>query len=165
MGFARQNFSVKNLGGFTLIEILVALSIFTMAILLAVGMLNQTIKSQRKVFANQEVIDNTRFALETISKTARMAKFQTSSDGSILNLQHPTKGGVIYDLDSGRIRENGIAITSGKIRIERFWFDVSGMTPDDNLQPKITVIIKGKDLNNQAEINLQTTISQRELDI
>lgn len=152
--------------GFTLIEIIVSISIFLMAVLVAVGMLNQVLRAQRKVFATRELIDNARFVQESIARAIRMSKISTASvDGNTITMTHPTKGIVTYALASGRVRENGTPITSSKINVTNFWFDLEGVGTADELQPRVTIIIQAQDTNNQSSINLQTTMSQRELDI
>src|SRR3989344_277833 len=70
-GFTLRNFSKKNSGGFTLLEMLVALAVFTIAISLSLSSLLAITASQKKAVALQNVYDNARFAFEAISKEIR----------------------------------------------------------------------------------------------
>lgn len=165
--------------GFTLVELLVAVSIFTIVIAASTGAFISVLQAQRKAFAMQSVMDGSRFALESMAKAIRMSRIVTSSDGSSLKICHPTKGvaydadcpevnglrPVIYQLVGTQIQENAVALTSSKINIENLWFEIEGVGTGDGRQPIVTIVLKASDLNNRANINLQTTISQRELDI
>jgi prepilin-type N-terminal cleavage/methylation domain-containing protein len=60
--------------GFTLIEVLVAVAIFSMLITVFAGFLVGAIKSQQKALASQELVDSVSYNLEYVSRALRMAK-------------------------------------------------------------------------------------------
>ena len=60
--------------GFTIIEILVCVAIFSLLILAMSSITFSTIKAQRKSLAYQELLDQTSYAMEYMSKILRMAK-------------------------------------------------------------------------------------------
>ncbi len=160
--------------GFTLIELLVSVAIFSLVVAAASSLFSAAAKAQRRSLENQKVLDNGRYVLETISKAIRMSEIQTS-DGSLLpslEIDHATKGTVTYALSSGQVTENGTAISSANVTVDKLYFTVSGVgtsPPDDVKQPKVTIILKVKSKDAVApmyrvEVYFQTTISQRNLD-
>jgi len=60
--------------GFTLIEVLVAVAIFSMLISVFAGFLVGSIKSQQKALSSQQLIDSVSYNLEYMSRALRMAK-------------------------------------------------------------------------------------------
>lgn len=61
----------KNQKGFTLVELMVSLSIFIIVVLAAVGSLYTVNNASRKVQAMRSVLDNLNFAVESLSRTIR----------------------------------------------------------------------------------------------
>lgn len=59
--------------GFTLIELMVSLSIFVLVISSSSSILIMTIRSQKKAFAQQELLNQTSYLMEKMSKSIRMA--------------------------------------------------------------------------------------------
>jgi prepilin-type N-terminal cleavage/methylation domain-containing protein len=62
---------IKNQRGFTLVELMVSLMLFTIVVLAAVGSLYTVNNASRKVQAMRSVIDNLNFAVESMSRTIR----------------------------------------------------------------------------------------------
>jgi len=59
--------------GYTLIEVLVAVSIFTILVAGPTGLFITALRGQRKALATMEIIDDSSYALEYISRALRMA--------------------------------------------------------------------------------------------
>lgn len=59
--------------GFTLVELMVSLMLFTIVVLAAVGSLYSVNNASRKTQAMRSVIDNLNFAMESMSRTIRTA--------------------------------------------------------------------------------------------
>ena len=154
--------------GFTLIELLVGVAVFALAITIATGLLMTGFRSQRKSIAIQNVQDNARYLFGFMAKEIRMSVFN-AVDGEItqLNITHPVNGSVTYSFTGTQILRNNQPINSDEVQIDgRFFID--GKTSGDNQQPKVTIVMEvtniGTKTEEQAEIILQTTLSQRELD-
>lgn len=64
----------KNKKGFTLIEMLVAVAIFSVIIAAVAGLFVSGLKVQRQNLATQELLDQTSYAVEYMSRALRMAK-------------------------------------------------------------------------------------------
>ncbi len=185
-----------NRRGFTLIEIMVALVMFSLAIIAISGVYVTGVRGQRVIISGERSIDQSSYALEYMSRALRMAKKQTSdlpdclsSDGenfeigyggSSLKFINSLEG---FDcqrfyLSSGRLmQERGLAtaspqsveLTSGSLETIRLVFNVIGAQETDSLQPRVTVSmalrLKSSRPGEDPLIKVQTTISQRNLDI
>ena len=191
----------KSGGGYTLIEIMVAVGIFTVVIAAPTGFFVSSLKGQQKALASQELFDNVSYSLEYISRTLRMAKKDLTGAclGSVgLNYAKTNSrslGGVVYsgpgikfknyqsvcqeifwDTRDNRLKEskNGaspIPLTSDDIKIVSFAFGPeTSWDQNDNEQPRITLSMeikgaRGQRSELQPEMKIQTTISQRNLDV
>ncbi len=85
-GFIHQNFSKKVSGGFTLIEIMVATSIFMIIMLMAMGALITTSDAAKKAQALRTAMDNVNFALESMTRSLRMGTDYTCVTGGSVSL-------------------------------------------------------------------------------
>jgi len=162
--------SKKHNRGYTLIEILVALSIFVLVILSVVEITGLLLRAQRKAIAQQVLQENVRFALERMTKEIRMSKINTPSGVSpSLNITAHKESGdinVTYALSSNRlIRVAGGAsafLTSSAVSIKSLnFYVVNGL----NQQPRATIVLKAETTDGLAEIRVQTTISSRDYSI
>ncbi|MDP3772382.1 MAG: prepilin-type N-terminal cleavage/methylation domain-containing protein [bacterium] len=66
-----MNKTQKNKAGFTIIEIIVAVGLFTFVVIYAIGITISVTRAERKSSAIQAVQDNIRFSLELITKEMR----------------------------------------------------------------------------------------------
>jgi len=189
--------------GYTLIEVLVAVGIFTIVIAAPTGFFVGSLKGQLKTLASQKLLDNTSYCLEYISRSLRMAKKELSTDpltacllqgGTALygyNYQI-TRGGdglkfknykdecQEFFLADGRLKEwkkrpsgetSEDYLTSEDLEIISFKIGpTESWGQDDTDQPRVTLFLKIKGGKGQMEelrplIKIQTTISQRNLDV
>ncbi len=174
---------------YTLIEVLVAVSIFTIVIAAPAGFLVGSLKGQQKALASQKLLDNTSYTLEYISRALRMAKKELSAPACL------SQNGLNYEitrsetglkfinykeecqeffLEGTRLKESkdGIEnyLTAEDLEIIDLKFRLSGQSQADNDQPRVTLFLEIKGGRGQrAElrplIKIQTTISQRNLDV
>lgn len=164
----------KGKRGFTLVELVIAVAIFSLVIATAVGLLTSALRVQRRSISLQNIQDNGRYLLELMAKEARMSEI-INSDGEsqVLNLIHPVNGNIVYTFTGApnwqitREDDDGVGImNSDEVEIEGEFF-VDGETLDDDEQPTVTIIMEarttGTKSEEQAEIKLQTTLSQRKL--
>lgn len=77
-------------GGFTLVELMVSLSLFVIVVLALVGSLYNVNNASRKVTAMKSVLDNLNFALESMSRTIRTGS--TLVCGGVLNGGYNSNG-------------------------------------------------------------------------
>lgn len=160
---------VRNKQGFTLIELLVGVAVFALTVTIATSLLMTGLRSQRKAIAIQNVQDNARYLLGFMSKEIRMSVFNTS-DGETtqLNIIHPINGSIIYRFTGTQILRNNQPINSDEVQVDgRFYIDGKAAAGDSE-QPRVAIVMKvntiGTKIEQQAEMRLQTTLSQRNLD-
>lgn len=84
--------------GFTLIEMIVALAVFTIVVLISVGSLLSITHSNRKAQAQKTIMNNLNFALESMTRTIRVGtNYRCADFGSLGDVNVPadcpTSGG------------------------------------------------------------------------
>ncbi len=163
--------------GFTLIEMVVATAIFVLVMTAASGLLVSGLRGQRQSLAHQQVLSQTSYLMEYMSRAVRMArkdmagtctgtpKLNYAFSGQCLKFINYKNQCQQFCLEDGRLKnENGVYLTSGDLQINSFNVSLSGQTQDDDLQPKATIFldIVGQEMTN---IKIQSTVSQRNLDV
>lgn len=179
--------------GFTLIELMVATSIFTIIMLAAMGSVIVTSDLAKRSQALNFTMDNLSFAIESMSRSLRMGTNYTCSSTSINLSGNPAPqdcdGGsmiafipvgsssgyrVAYKLDSSTNTiqrcdsiNSCVSVVSPEITIDKLKFYVKGATnPSDNIQPSVYMIIRGSVTikNKITSFAIQTMISERTLE-
>lgn len=178
--------------GFTLVEILVALSLFSFTILMATGVFGAVMRGQRNTLASQNIQESMRYALEVMGKEIRMAQ---ASDGvcntlfnpqptplnKVYNITTDNSGNQIlyfknqngdcaaYYLVNGKINimrnYNNGAITSTSFQISNLKFSLidNGIGSLSDVQPMVAMRMDAVSSgDNNQKINIQTSISSRE---
>jgi len=172
--------------GFSLIEVIISVALFSVIILSTTQIFKLAIDSQRNALATQNVQESLKYFLEVIGKEIRMAQknegvcsgilddeiyvIGTNDYGSTLYFKNYYGQCVRYYLDlDADIRRFGITrdltadfISPAKISIDRLSF-VAASGPATT-QPAITLNLKAHALNQgdfQSEMDLQTTITSR----
>jgi len=171
---------IKHNCGFTLIEILVALMIFSTVILIVANLTLDAIRAEAVSTSNQVALDNSRFIFQRIAKALRVSIVKTlaTTTSSIVELDHPTRGIVSYFLSPEnhiveRIDNNPNTdsfLDSSTVTIEGFSFNIKGSdNGTDSRQPQVTLSLKIKPPKAKerelASLVFQTTLSQRCLDL
>ena len=170
--------------GFTLIELMTALSIFIIIMTISMGSIISIFDANRKSRSLKTVLNNLNLAVESMSKEMRFGKNYHCGLGIITVPQNCPSGGtlmsflssddlqIIYRLNGTTIEkkidnEIYLPVTGPEITIDDLTFYTLGAGTGDSLQPKVIVKIKshagiGK---SQSNFTLQTLVSQRTLDI
>ena len=183
-------FQVSSKKGFTLIELLVSISIFTVIFGAMAGILIFNIRVQREMLIELEALDEINFAIEYMSRALRLAVKEDGSFNCLTNdFSYQSPGG-----DSSKIRfinylqgsdcqefflENDIlwykkgigvseqtfALTSPGLIIDDLIFNLLGAVAGDGLQPRATMILRASHAKIRSPFDIQTTVSQRKLDV
>lgn len=181
---------MKKSGGFTLIELMVGIVIFGFVVAIVAGLFASAIRIQRRVLAQQELVDQVGYVMEYMSRALRTAKKERGSppvclSRAGLNYEITSRGGIRFinsenecqefflDSSTGQIKEmrSGVenAITSSSLQILAFRAVLAGESEGDYLQPRATFLLqvkrKGQKPEEQPSIRIQTTVSQRNLDL
>jgi len=176
--------------GFTLIEMLVSVAIFTVVMTMSLSSLLIMTESDRKVQTLKSVVNNLNFALESISRTVRTGSVY-HCDASVSPISSPrdcASGAtsfsflnadneqVVYCRGSGgSCSSDGASILrsvnggdyapviSPEVSISVLQFYVTG-AESAGIQPKATILISGSmqvDADSSSQFNLETSVTQR----
>ena len=163
----------KNNKGFTLIELIIAMTIFVIVISLILTLFMMGIRAQRKVIAIQNVQDNARYLLGFIAKEIRMSTINSVTT-TTLDIIRPDGESVSYFFDDSEAEiERTDSSTSGPINSGQVSvtgsFSGLGIGTGDVQQARVTITINvetsGIKVEEKAEIDIQTTLNPRNLDI
>ena len=179
-----------------MVEMLVAITIFLMLIGIISQIFISALRQQRKSLVSQQLLDQTSYVMEYMSRALRMAKKEIS-DGCLL------QGGLNYEatrfdsdtqtysgikfinhlqgddcqeffLENGQLKYwkksagETLPLTSSKFEITSLKFFLTGALQSDKLQPRATIFLSIKERGASKdfpEIKIQTTVSQRTLDV
>jgi type II secretory pathway pseudopilin PulG len=169
-----------NEGGYSLIELLVSISVFVIIISVNSNIFISAIKGQEKAIATQNVSDSARYLMEVISKELRVARISsfvlvgaddlsfTSGAEHRLNKNirfYLNAGSVMFDDDTTDANPAKPITSSKNVIVSSLVFTINNQLT----QPKITAVIDVKSKGTSAKVSdsiiLQTTISPRELNL
>jgi prepilin-type N-terminal cleavage/methylation domain-containing protein len=158
--------------GVSLIEMLTAVAIFAITVGAISGIFISAVRSQRRILATQELLDQTSYVLEYMGRALRMAKKDSNGNclttcGSGCNYENPNNENwrirfINYDdkcqeylKDGTQVKEkkssdnsaanlpiSGTPITSSKIIVDSLKFNLSGQSGSDTLQPRVTIYLE-----------------------
>jgi len=177
-----------NSKGFTLIEILVGIMVFVVVFFAIISVFVFEIRLQRKSLAKQDSLDQVSFVMEYMSRALRVAiKDETgvclSAGSNYSNYGNSSKIRFINHLQNDDCQEfyledqtlkykKGIGssesiydLTAPNVLIENLEFSLIGETESDDIQPRVTMFLRANLEQFLSPINIQTTISQRNLDL
>ncbi|MDP3661471.1 MAG: type II secretion system protein [bacterium] len=169
--------------GFTLIEMIMSVAVFTVVALIAAGALLAIADANRKAQAFKSVVNNINFALESVARNLRtgsgysLAGFArgnclsgytngisfTSQDGTAISY-YLSGTQIVRTVGSGK----PIGVTAPEVRIDRFCFLLGGTQFGDEEQPHALMLVGGimKEGKKKLEsrFDIQTFITQRLMD-
>lgn len=174
--------------GFTIPELLVALFVFSLIVGGAANLLLIGIAAQRSSLAMQELLDQSSFVAEYMTRSLRQAQkdlgptclsvrglnYEITQGGqgvTFLNVQGQCQK---FFLEDSRIKEILPAeqfLTSDNLQVTslRFILTPEGDTQDNDIQPRVTISfeIEGKGVKPESrpKLQFQTSVSQRTVDV
>lgn len=191
-----KNFKTSK--GFTLIELMVSVSLFAILVAVSIGSLVTIYNSNRKAENMQIAMDNLNLVIEKMSRNIKFGKYYYCSSGTpTYYSEEDAENRDVSDCASGRDSfyfyndddelvgyrlNNGVIeesvesdtvsqpftpLTSDQINIDNLSFFALGALNGDNQQPRVSIVISGtvgEDQKEESEFNIQTSVSQRELD-
>ncbi len=160
--------------GFTLVELLIAMSLFLVVLVVASSTFVQSLKSQRAAAELIAVNDNASLTIEGIAREIRTGIEFSVPIKSELHFTNARGKKVIYrwndaDLTIEKNENSGAfeRVTATNVAVKRLVFVGSGLGPSDKKQSKITIGLeiggKSKSLQ-ETTVRLETTISPRAID-
>jgi prepilin-type N-terminal cleavage/methylation domain-containing protein len=177
--------------GFTLVEVLVTLALFTVVATISLGSLIAMVNANRKAQALNSVMDNVNFTLENMVRTIRVGSdFRCGgvapanpncASGTTLFLEG-SKGdrsdplddvGYRFNAANERIEisydsgTNWLPLTASTVTVDDLNFTVEGVGPD-SIQPFVIITLTvstGPTAKIFTTLSLETSVSQRLPDI
>ena len=166
--------------GFTLLELIIALGLFSVIVLIAVGGFARALRVQRQLSAFGSVNANMRLVLEQMAREIRTgANFCTNgtfcASSDVLSFINAHGENVTYCFSGNAIKrviganpcDAGQKITANNISISHLIFLLSGNLSSDKYPPRITILMGAAPIDASAsnyKLYLQTTVSSRALD-
>lgn len=170
---------------FTLVEILVSVFIFSLVVAITAGVFVSGLRAQKRALQTGQLLNQMSYATEYMSRALRMAKKDLNNDcgiGAKMNYNTTLRGGLrfknynnecqeFYVDGNGQLKEERAGVDSA-LTSNDFEVTVFNIGPpdswdqNDSLQPRITLFLETKpEGQDSPKLQLQTTISQRNLDI
>ena len=174
-------------GGFTLIEMIVSIALFSFVMLATTTVLLSVVDANHKAQGLKTTINNLSLTLESIARNLRTgSSYVTVNSNDVCpfggedNIGYVDQYGssVIYQQNGGTIQiirgETISDMTASEITINRLCFYVVGQDPADQIQPKILITAggivniastAGAKMKTTSRFDLQTLVSQRLPDV
>ncbi len=156
--------------GFTLIELMVSVSLFTVVVMISMGAIFTVVDANKKAQTLKTVMNNLNFALETMTRTIKTGTMGNVTDSTISIVDQDGKT-VIYSYIqavgavNGKIEKCidsagcGKYITAPEVNIKNLKFIKAGGT-----QPMVVMVVQGTAKLSEkisSDFNIQTAITQR----
>lgn len=172
----------KTKGGFTLIELMVATSIFMIIMLVAMGSIVISSNASKRAQKLRYAMDNVNFALESMTRSIRMGTdYEERDNGNGISFNLADENGenikrIYYfmgekDGKSSLYRKidssDPVEIVASEVDVEKLNFDVKGELVGDNLSPSVYILMKGTvKIKGEEDTSfaIQTMASQRNLE-
>ncbi len=169
--------SGKNHSGFTLVELLVAMSVFIIITVVAVGAFIQSLKSERHLVTQISVANDVNTALEQMARAIRTgylfsATAPDSQGNNSLSFIDYSGASSTYSIGSGGLLEredgtgNTVPITSNDVVIRQLSFVVSQIGGNSCYPWRVTILLGVEAAGSSASVvptYIQTTVSSRTL--
>lgn len=169
--------------GYSLVELIVALSIFGIIVTVAAGAFLASLEAHRRVVAEKEIAENVDFALEFMSRKMRVA---SKGDGTCIGADtsfevNGTSEITFIDSQGNcttfRLDDDGDAIVvetaearkltdDTAVSVDELQFIVRGASDTDNEQPRVTIVVEASSVDEETiAVETQTTVSTRRIDV
>ena len=149
--------------GFTLIEMMVSVAIFTVvAVVVSVGFVNLSLLN-KKAQVNRALIDNVNLAMDVMTfkiKEGTSYSFTSNDQLTVTTLEGDE---VTFKVIDGQITMNTVPITSQEVDITTLEFRSLKAIKLNTTREKISIRVRGtiEYRQTQSEFVLQTDVSQR----
>ncbi|MBP6925824.1 MAG: prepilin-type N-terminal cleavage/methylation domain-containing protein [Candidatus Pacebacteria bacterium] len=183
----------RHVSGFTLIEVMVAVSIFAIVVTVGIGALMTVNKGYRQAQVQRAAIDNISFTMEAMAREIRVGQQYTCGNTTPLpvkfNCSDNAFSFVSFDINNNTISyevsddyltyyldtttdaiyqrsgsgNNALRLTSTNVKVSKLAFIVNELDGASPKQPYVSIHITAQaaDANQQSDIVLQTSVSQR----
>lgn len=165
--------------GFTLIEMMISVALFSIVMLIAMTALLTLIEQNRRAQALNSVMTDLNFTLESVSRAARTGSdYDCGGAGRDCPISFPGGGSdrvtlrdqgnnlLSYRIESDGLYRNGARLTAEGVTLstqESKFFVTGADVTDTTQQPQITLVLVGESVyeDETVSFSLQTTVTQR----
>lgn len=163
--FMNHESYIMNRGGFTIIELMVAMSLFVIVVGIASGVFIRSLRTQRALVSLMAANDNASQTLEQMTREIRTGT-AFSANGSRLSFTNAEDKPVSYDLTEGKLERNGKTLTASNVLVKYLAFVVRGAEVGDGVSTRVTILlgISSRGKMESFVTRLQTTVASRVLD-
>jgi four helix bundle protein len=168
-----KSYILNSKNGFTMVELLVAMSLFIIFVVISSGSFIRALRIQRAIVALIAANDNASLSIEQMAREIRTGT-DFSSANSNLTFTNAKSIQVTYQLNSetmtierGEDGSNFKPITATNVKINKLNFYLRGHQAGDGFPPRITVVLNAAPnipTIQNISTNFQTTVSARLLD-
>lgn len=175
--------------GYSLLEMIVSLGIFSMVMLVVMGAYVTLISLDRQARANNQLAASLSFAVESMARAMRTGTGYDcgarggslnctgggdsisflDSQGQIISYIHKSDGSIGQCTgSSGCLDNNAVSLTDRRINITSLRFYVRGVGVGDDTQPNVTFVIAGTMTTEAGEVStfsIQTGATQRLIEL
>jgi len=177
--------SIYGKSGFTIVELIVALSLFTVVMMISTGAIVSLADTNKKVQSMRIAMDNLSLALESMSREIRMGTSYYCDPAFVVDFKSTPQSNdctagasiaflaqdgittMVYDLSGNAIRRskdggsNFSEITAQEVNISSLNFYVIGSAVGGD-QARVVIVVKGiAGSLVTSSFNLQTTVTGR----
>jgi prepilin-type N-terminal cleavage/methylation domain-containing protein len=173
----------REIKGFTLIELMTAVSIFTIIMFISLGSITGVFDANRKSRSLKAVMNNLNLAMEVMSKEMRFGSNYHCGEGVMYEPANCPSGGTIMSFLSSEGEQityrlagttlekqvdggDFVAVTAPELTLDSLTFYTLGAGTDNTIQPKVIIKAQGHAGNEKgrSDFTLQTLVSQRMVD-
>ncbi|HEY4505351.1 MAG TPA: prepilin-type N-terminal cleavage/methylation domain-containing protein [Candidatus Paceibacterota bacterium] len=185
-----KNTMPKLVSGFTLVELIVSVSLFALIMVISMGSIVSVFDANQKSQTIRTVMDNLNFTLEVMTRSIRFGNSyhcditqgdttvprDCATGASSIAIKASDGKRIIYKLTNGRIARSidggaDYFLTSSDVTISSLGFRVFGSPLYNNgadlYQPQVIISVSGYSgtkATTQSSFTLETTVSQRMFD-
>ncbi len=175
--FLSKLFPGRQESGFTIVEMTVAIFIFSI-VMMGVGLtFVQILNLQRRGFGAQKVQENTMFMFELMAREIRVSRIENQDSlgctATVLFMTHPVNGNVSYTYDAinKKIIRTDVTgtsdLNSSDVQVNRFNFCISGSGVNDDHQVRIGMLMQMQNKTDQPQntivFDLETAVTSRDI--
>jgi len=187
----KRNINRKQ-NGFTLLELLISMTVFSIVVIAFLGLFVSTFKEQKKSLNTIHLVNNGSYVMEYMTRALRMAKKDITGacvGTAKYNYDNPENDTAAIQFlvfnkeandfvcqkfykDGNTLKARvgisgaGEAMLPADIIVDNLNFMIIGDGQGDEVQPRVTLVLQIKTTGaNSQTMSLQTTVSQRELDV
>lgn len=183
MGFGPGDLGLPRQRGYSLLELIVSVGLFSLVMLVVMGAYLSLISMDRRARATNELVTNLSFAVESMMRNVRTGSTYSCGSGNgtctQFSFRDSANQNFTYLLRSdgtigqcsgvgGCSQTTATQLTDPRITITTLNFYVRGVGTGDEVQPQVTVSISGTmptDQGKTVDFTIQTGATQRLIDI